>query len=227
MQNLACFKDIAVPVLDGFFDLRSADGEVGDRNFRIVLNMAMIEAGKRCRMGGWKKLFSDSIYGFQNQDLHDQLLCLTQYYLPHEMNVVGGGQPSGVFSYPYFQPSYTILGPTVTQFEDYPHCGYVNDFPQYPLTSENAFGCWIFAHTIGFPYVLQPSNPGAFACNDYAVSNSVGGGGVINWNRPHVNNGHAYLNAIEAVNGPSQGITDARAFLGDYTVATNNTADPQ
>lgn len=228
MRDLGCFKDFEVSPIDGFFDSRSPDGEVGDRNFRLVLNVNMIEAGKRCRMGGWKKLFSDSIYGFYNQDLHDQLLCLATYYQDHDMTVIGGGQPSGIFSFPYFQPSYDRLGDTVTTIEDYPHCGYWNDYAaMYPGDEDDAFGCHLYAQTIGFPYVLQLSNPGTMGYSDGAASSGIQGDGTINWNRSHVNNGHAYLNALEAVNGPSQAITDARTFLGDYTQATNNTADPK
>jgi len=86
----------------------------------------MNEAGKRCRFGGWKKLFSDSIYGFQNQDLHDQLLCYQTYYQSFEENITGGGEVTGL-SYPFFVPDRLTPGYDYITNDETEHCGYIND----------------------------------------------------------------------------------------------------
>lgn len=82
-------------------DLRSDPSEIGVGNFRISLNMACRESGKLCRSGGWVKLFADAENGFNNQDLHDQLITLQDYResLEHVFS-----QPSEIVDYtsPYF-----------------------------------------------------------------------------------------------------------------------------
>lgn len=80
MKNLGCFKDFKVSPLDGGFDARTPSGELNFYDFRMVLNMDLTEQKKRCRMGGWQKLMSDSDFGFLNQDLHDQLINCQTYY---------------------------------------------------------------------------------------------------------------------------------------------------
>lgn len=73
-KNRSEFGEIAISPLSGQLDLRSPSGRLGIGDFRLLLNASMNEAGKRCRRNGWKKLMSDSGHGFNNQDLHDQLV---------------------------------------------------------------------------------------------------------------------------------------------------------
>lgn len=84
MKRLGDYKDFRLSPLNGLLDLRSSPGEVGFGNYRIVLNMAMAEQGKPCRLGGWKRLFADSEFGFWNQDLHDQLIDCQRYFDEYE-----------------------------------------------------------------------------------------------------------------------------------------------
>lgn len=77
-SNPGCFRDIPISPMTGHMDLRSPNGLCGLGNWRLVLNVAAVEVNKPCRMGGWRRLFaSDS---FWNEDLHDDLLCFSQFY---------------------------------------------------------------------------------------------------------------------------------------------------
>lgn len=73
-RNNSQFGEIGITPLSGQFDLRSPSGRLNSGDFRVILNSSMNEAGKRCRRSGWKKLFADSENGFNNQDLHNQLI---------------------------------------------------------------------------------------------------------------------------------------------------------
>ena len=80
MAESGNWRDFAITPLSGQTDFRSPAGTLGINNFRIVLNFVLSEEKKLCRLGGLKKLFSDSPFGFSNQDLHDQVLpCLTYF----------------------------------------------------------------------------------------------------------------------------------------------------
>ncbi len=124
----ADFKDFAITPVAGLLDLRSPAGTLGINNFRIVLNMSLSEEKKACRLGGFKKLFSDSVFGFFNQDLHDQLLtCLTFFdAYSYRYQFLGGN--TGETTFPYQAPPTT--GPVVTNFGGYagPYCGYPENF---------------------------------------------------------------------------------------------------
>lgn len=80
-SSTGCFRDISVPSLTGHMDGRSLNGHVGFSNWRICLNVASTEPNQVCRMGGWRRYGADAEAGFWNQDLHDQLLCNSSYYL--------------------------------------------------------------------------------------------------------------------------------------------------
>lgn len=80
-RNKSDFGEVAISPLSGQLDLRSPSGRLGIGDFRLVLNASMNEAGKRCRRPGWKKLMADSVNGFNNQDLHDQLVGDGDYTL--------------------------------------------------------------------------------------------------------------------------------------------------
>jgi hypothetical protein len=122
------YKDFAITPLNGITDLRSPPGTLGIQNFRILLNMSLSEEKKLCRMGGFKKLFSDSPFGFFNQDLHDGLLTCLTFYDAYSYRYIGGGGFTGEFQYPYFFPQ--VVGPLTLNFAGYagPYCGYPEDF---------------------------------------------------------------------------------------------------
>lgn len=156
MKNLGCFRDITTS-FDGHLDLRSENGKVGIDNFRVLLNVGVDDNSKRCRLGGWKKLFSDSIYGFLNQDLHDQLLCLKGSYDQFDQRFVGGGNPTGAFSFPYFVPEYERQGPTSISYDIGRVCGYPPDFYDTYFQTPNILnGCFLYSTFAGFPYSLVP-----------------------------------------------------------------------
>lgn len=73
-RNKSEFGEVAITPLSGQLDLRSPSGRLGFGDFRLILNASMNEMGKRCRRFGWKRLMADSSRGFNNQDLHDQLV---------------------------------------------------------------------------------------------------------------------------------------------------------
>lgn len=79
-KNTSAFADISIAPLVGRFDVRSTSGNMPVGDFRIVLNSSMNELGKRCRRPGWRKYGTGSQNGFNNQDLHDQLIGLQYSY---------------------------------------------------------------------------------------------------------------------------------------------------
>lgn len=66
------------------FDFRSDAGRIAPGLYRCVLNRRMSEGGKPCRSGGWLRLFGNSPYGFNNQDLHDPLLSEQEFNSPFQ-----------------------------------------------------------------------------------------------------------------------------------------------
>lgn len=151
MKNLGCFKDFKVRPLDGLFDARSPSGELNFYDFRVVLNMDLSDQRKRCRMGGWQKLLSDSPFGFKNQDLHDQLeSCQFYYEALNETRTYG--QTLVGFTYPVFYPDQVVGGTFTIEDTNSTYYGYAPDhydnFPPYP--SDGPFICESY---IGYPYV--------------------------------------------------------------------------
>lgn len=74
VKNTSSFADIPLSPLTGQMDLRSPSGTVPMGDFRVVLNASMNELRKRCRRNGFRKYGFSSERGFNNQDLHNQLL---------------------------------------------------------------------------------------------------------------------------------------------------------
>lgn len=72
-------KDFTIDPMVGVMDTRTPEGELPFEHFRLVLNMDSSGLRRRCRMGGWTRFGSDSPVGFENQDLHDQLLGCLRY----------------------------------------------------------------------------------------------------------------------------------------------------
>lgn len=64
----------------GLMDFRSDAGDIMLGDARVMLNISVTEQGKPIRSPQWRKLFGNSSFGFNNQDLHDQLLDDQKYY---------------------------------------------------------------------------------------------------------------------------------------------------
>lgn len=223
-RNVTCFRDFHLSPLVGVFDARTQDGEVNFQDYRFVLNMAMTDQRRRCRMGGWRQYGRSSPFGFKNQDMHDHMLDCLFYYPSYEEDVIYGGETVG-YAYPYWEPyseGYTIHEELDT------FCGYAPDFyGVYPIAPQDGvrFICDSF---VGYPYVIQPqSSAGTLS---YADFDSTFGppGQDPNWNGKQIDRGLAYLNNLEATYGPSQAITDARHFLNNiYEPAIDQWTDPR
>lgn len=72
------FKPMQLKPLTGWLDVRSTPGDIAPGSLRWRQNFEVNEDGNLCRLPGWQKFLSQSPYN--NQDLHDQLLLLQQYY---------------------------------------------------------------------------------------------------------------------------------------------------
>lgn len=151
MKNLGGFKDFDVSPLDGVFDARSPSGKLNFYDFRVVLNMDLSDQRKRCRMGGWQKLLSDSPFGFKNQDLHDQLLGCQTYFESLTSAETYGPFLTG-YTYPIWYPDQHVPS-TFTSEDDGTFYGYGPDYysqyPPYPTAG----------YFIDESYVGQPYNP--------------------------------------------------------------------
>lgn len=122
-KNDGSWRDFAITPLTGILDLRSPAGTLGINNFRIVLNCTLSEEKKFCRLGGFPKLFSNSPFGFFNQDLHDQLLnCLT-YLDSYSQDFSFPGGYTGQYAYPYMTPE-TSTPASLGRQTSGPYCGY-------------------------------------------------------------------------------------------------------
>lgn len=150
VKRLGCFKDFKVRPLDGGFDVRSPSGELNFYDFRVVLNMDLTDQRKRCRMGGWQKLLSDSPFGFLNQDLHDQMLGCQTYYEGFSQTFTYGPVLTG-YSYPIWYPGADF--PDEVEGSDIGDIvyGYAPDFyGDYP--PYQVLGNYICQSYIGYPY---------------------------------------------------------------------------
>lgn len=99
------YKLIPVRPLTGLWDVRSLPDDVGAGSFALVKNWSVRSVGKRCRRGGWVKLFDGIDPVYNNADLHDQLLGLQFYYESYSAQLTGGGGLDH-FAYTYFAPSF-------------------------------------------------------------------------------------------------------------------------
>lgn len=78
-------KSIVIKPVTGFLDLRSEPEDVPVGGYRYIQNMAVVQKNRQCRMPGWSRLM-DSDSGYNNPDLHDQLLSLTGKSARHAVN---------------------------------------------------------------------------------------------------------------------------------------------
>lgn len=136
--RLSGYKDIPLNLIGGMFDAQSPAGEAGPNNYRVVLNMAMTEERKRCRMGGWVAFGRNSQSGMNNQDLHDQLLDCMFYYQTLSQSFSGGGEQTG-WAYPYHSPE-TVIGGVP---------GPIQSFGPYEGDAEDYYGV--------YPYIPVPN----------------------------------------------------------------------
>lgn len=149
MKKLGSFKDFSVSPLDGGFDARSPSGKVNFYDFRVVLNMDLTDQRKRCRMGGWQKLLSDSPFGFKNQDLHDQLLGCQTYFESFSVQATYAQVLTG-YTYPVWYPDQEVQA-EFTSEEDGTFYGYGPDYySSYPPAA--AEGYFICDSYVGAPY---------------------------------------------------------------------------
>ena len=150
MKNLGCFKDFKVRPLDGAFDARTPSGELNFYDFRVVLNMDLTDQRKRCRMGGWQKLLSDSPFGFKNQDLHDQMAGCQGYYESFGGTFTYPHTLTG-YSYPVWYPGTSfpdevgIEGPSDVYYGYAPD--FYTDYPPYQILGD--FTSYSY---VGYPY---------------------------------------------------------------------------
>src|SRR5438552_3375787 len=112
-----------IPVgVEGIFDNRSLPDQTALGSFRLVKNMSMRAIKKRCRRGGWVKLFDGINVSYGNQDLHDQLIQLQSYYDSYSALLVGGGELDHL-AYLYYAPSFYQSGYSFLTGANQDYCG--------------------------------------------------------------------------------------------------------
>lgn len=74
-------KPYTIAPLTGLLDDRSRPDLMPKESFRRILNWHVPEANKLSRRPGWTKLLSKET-GYNNEDLHDQMLAAQTYYIP-------------------------------------------------------------------------------------------------------------------------------------------------
>lgn len=79
MPIAVAYKTISIKPVTGPLDMRSQPDEVPFGGFRRRINWEITDSGKPGRVRGFQKLLADAS-PYNNQDLHDQLLTLQQYY---------------------------------------------------------------------------------------------------------------------------------------------------
>src|SRR6188474_2000184 len=72
------YSPIDIKPLTGGFDVRSSPDSVPLGLWRYRQNVTVTDNDGNCRRPGWPKLFDNDRYN--NEDLHDQLLSLQEYY---------------------------------------------------------------------------------------------------------------------------------------------------
>jgi len=142
------FKLVPVSPLTGIFDQRSLADQTGAGSFRLVRNFSTRSIGKRCRRGGWVKLLDGVNASYNNEDLHDSLLGLQEYYVGYSAFLTGGGAFDHYF-YDLYWPSGMVGAYNLTPGSGL-FCGYAYDsgLPIGPRTNE----CFAYDLFIGYPY---------------------------------------------------------------------------
>jgi len=141
------YKLVPVAPLTGLFDQRSLPDQTGAGSFRLVKNFSTRSIGKRCRRGGWTKLFSD--VESNNFDLHDQLIGEQIYYEGYSAFLSGGGSLDH-YSYQYYHPSEYISGSSVVTSDSLNHLG--NPYTGGYNLSFKPNACWAYFYYSGPPF---------------------------------------------------------------------------
>ena len=141
------YRLVPVRPLSGLFDVRSLPDDVSAGSFVLVKNASVRAIGRRCRRGGWTKLFTD--YGSNNWDLHDQLIDLQEYYLGYSAFLSGGGQFDH-YAYSYYHPTGYHAGFSLFSADSLNHLG-------NPYTGGYNLGftpnaCWAYFFYPGPPF---------------------------------------------------------------------------
>lgn len=161
------FKDFRVRGLAGVLDTRDQPEFYGLNGFALVKNASVRGRGKRCRRGGWKKLYDGVNTPYNNEDLHDQLLGLSFYYESLSTVISEGRRFSGEYTYEYFIPGVHIPGESFSELLE-TVCGYALDYvPPYTFLPINAVGIDI-PWWLGYPYVLEPTVQEPDVCAVYS-----------------------------------------------------------
>lgn len=116
------YKLVPVKPLTGLFDARSLPDAVGAGSFALVKNWSVRSVGKRCRRGGWAKLFDGVLATYNNADLHDQLIGLQYYYDQYSEFLMGGGGFDH-YEYQYYSPSGYDSGSSIITNQNYNYAG--------------------------------------------------------------------------------------------------------
>lgn len=97
MPKLKKAEPLRLKPLTGSFDSRSLPELVGVDQWRLLQNTRVTAQGRLCRLPGWQKFLSGHATNrdYNNEDLHDQLLSLQNYYAS-----LADVDSSGVISYP-------------------------------------------------------------------------------------------------------------------------------
>jgi hypothetical protein len=142
------FKEIPIRPLVGLFDAQSPASDADLGSFSLVKNFSTRGTRKRCRRGGWERLFAEST-SFNNQDLHDQLVSEQVYGTLFTTSSSGGGDLVGL-SYPYFYPPYSNASYNYVTFATSAACIY---YPRAGLTGTfDATHCFTSRWHLGWPY---------------------------------------------------------------------------
>lgn len=156
------FNEIKLRPVTGIFDTQSDPDQTGFGNFTLVKNLSIRGTRKRCRRGGWERLFAE-VEEYNNQDLHDQLFEQQIYGEQITTTYYEGGEFISL-SYPYTWPDQSNGSYSYTQLANDATCGY---YPQFGLSgSSNPEVCFTNRWLLGFPY--NYIKPFYGACNNGA-----------------------------------------------------------
>lgn len=172
---------------------------IGD--YRLVLNASMNELGKRCRRPQWRKYGSGSPFGFNNQDLHEQLFCSDYYY---DMNLF-----------------YTLDGSTPTSSSP-PYTG--------PISLEDGYTLRIIAingPVESDVAVAIPDCSGAIGDVLVLMNNEIAASPAVNWSLGDLGTPdllRVEFGALTELTSPGTGVNNFRIQFNDNLVSVEMTA---
>lgn len=145
---------VPVKPLTGLFDARALPDAVGAGRFALVKNWSVRSIGRRCRRGGWVKLFDGVNPSYNNEDLHDQLTGLQYYYDQYSRFLTGGGEFDH-YDYEYYYPSGYHQGSSTVTNQNNDYTG--NPYGVFPpsFTPNTCFLSFYYAFPPTFYYRIQ------------------------------------------------------------------------